>query len=435
MTDFTIILRSMTTRLFSTATTIITVAVAVALMIALLSMRHAGQQAFERGAGNMHMLVSAEDSPMLAVLNSVFYAGAPRQAMPWAKYEQIVRSRPWEFAIPTQQGDSYRGFPVLATSAEFFTKFEPAVDEPWQLADGRIFERPFEVVVGAEAAKQLGLRVGEERIHLTHGIEYSRQHLWAGRGGNDMEPHVHYEYDYKIVGILEPTGSAHDRALFTDIESSWIIHAHDRRRAADPSASRTTADDLLPEDRLITGIYMRVPTRAGRGLSAGQQQAYNTLRADPQITVADPHHEVRKLFTIVSNIDQVFLAMAGIVLVSSGIGIMLALYNSMEQRRRQIAVLRVLGASRMRVFGLVLTESAIIGLLGAFAGAAVSFIGVQLVAEIMRQRLGLVIDPNLEPIWTFVIVMATILLAAASGLAPAALAYQTPVVKNLRPLG
>src|SRR5690606_6694720 len=153
------------------------------------------------------------------------------------------------------------------------------------------------------------------------------------------------------------------------------------------------------------------------------------------ITVADPHFEVGKLFTIVSNIDQVFLAIAAVVLVSSGIAIMLALYNSMEQRRRQIAVLRVLGAGRWRVFGLVLTESAIIGLLGALGGIGLSFIGVQLVAAMMRQRLGVVVSPSLEPVWTFVLVMATIMLAAAAGAAPAARAYRTAVIKHLKPLG
>ncbi|HRQ75045.1 MAG TPA: ABC transporter permease [Phycisphaerales bacterium] len=437
MTDFTIILRSMTTRMFSTVTTIITVAVAVALMLVLLSMKESGRQAFERGAGNMHMLVSAEASPLLAVLNSVFYSAPPRQALTWEKYRSIAGSFPWEFAIPIQQGDSYRGFPVMATTRDFFTRFQPHEGTPWQVSQGRFFEDSFEVVVGATAARVTGVTIGSE-LFLTHGMEQSRQRSWLVGGPPDPNapaPHVHYEYNYKVVGILEPTGSAHDRALFTDLTSSWIIHAHDRRREANPGVPLATEADLIDADRLITGIYLRVATRPGRQLSAAQQQIYDTLRTDISITVADPHFEVGKLFNIVSNIDQVFIAIAGVVLVSSGIAIMLALYNSMEQRRRQIAVLRVLGASRMRVFGLVLTESAILGLLGALAGVALCFIGVQIVAELMKQRLGVVVSPSLEPVWTFVLVMATILLAALAGAAPAARAYQTAVIKHLKPLG
>ncbi len=437
MTDFTIISRSLTSRLFSTVTTIITVAVAVALMIVLLSMRTAGQDAFQRGAGNMHMLVSAEDSPLVAVLNSVFYASAPRQAIPWSKYREITEGLgiPWEFAIPNQQGDSYRGYPVMATTEAFFTRFEPHPGVEWSFRAGRRFERSFEVVIGAEVAAGTNLQIDDE-IYLTHGIEDSRQRRIFGRADEvHMEPHVHDDYAYRVVGILEPTGSPHDRALFTNLESTWVIHAHDIRRAADPSVTSTTAADLRDADRLITGIYLRVGTRPGRTLSAAQQQVYDTLRRDTTITVADPHFEIQKLFRIVSNIDQIFIAMAAVVLLSSGIAIMLALYNTMEQRRRQIAILRVLGCSRPRIFGLVLTESALIGLLGALAGVVLAFIGMFAVAEMMKQTLGLVIEPRLEPVWTFVMVMASILLAALAGVVPAAAAYRTTVVAHLRPLG
>src|SRR5262249_20833227 len=136
--------------------------------------------------------------------------------------------------------------------------------------------------------------------------------------------------------------------------------------ANEPALTRA---DLIDEDKKITGIYMRVVTPPGSNVSAVLPQVFDRLRKEPGITVASPSQEIRRLFGIVSNIDQILFAMAGVVMISSGIGIMLALYNSMEQRRRQIAVLRVLGCSRPRVFGLVLTESALLGLLGGAAGA------------------------------------------------------------------
>ena len=268
MTDFTIILRSMARRRFSTITTVVTVAVAVALMLLLLSMRHAGEQAFQRGAGNMHMVVSAEDSPLLTVLNNVFYSGAPRRALSWEQYVDLAFNRgiPWEYAIPIQLGDSHRGHPVLATTNDFFSKFQPHRDVQWQTAEGRFFEQPFEVVVGATVARTSGIRIGDT-FAITHGIDRSRGWL----GGDDspgVDPHVHYGFNYEVVGILVPTGSAHDRALFTDLTSSWIIHGHDRRREAEPSVATTTADDLIEADRKITGIYLRVATRPGRAVTA-----------------------------------------------------------------------------------------------------------------------------------------------------------------------
>ena len=142
MTDWTIIRRSMTSRLFSTVTTVITVAIAVGLMLTLLSMRDSGRRAFERGSGNMHMLISNDSSPLVSVLNGIFYANAPARAITPARFAEIANSFPAEYAIPTQLGDRYMGLPVLATTREFFTKFSPNPDfKPgsaelgWKLAE------------------------------------------------------------------------------------------------------------------------------------------------------------------------------------------------------------------------------------------------------------------------------------------------------------
>src|ERR1043165_6112718 len=176
MTDFTIIRRSMAARMFSTVTTIVTVAVAVALMLVLLSMHDSGKKAFERGGGNMHMLVSADTDPMGAILNGVFYARAPRNYIPWARYQQLASSYPLDYAIPTQQGDSFKGFPVLGTSEEFFSKFSPdPKGVPWKFKQGRPFSADFEAVIGPEVERATGLKLGD-KIVLTHGTGDSRGH-------------------------------------------------------------------------------------------------------------------------------------------------------------------------------------------------------------------------------------------------------------------
>lgn len=426
LTDFTIITRSLRARLFSTITTVVTVAVAVALMLVLLAMKDSGRRAFERGSGDMHLLVTAEASPLVSVLNSVFYANAPQRALPWSKYEEIARSIPAAYAVPTQLGDSYYGLPVVATTTEFFSRFRPNPGEPWQFADGRSFEGDFEIVVGADAARRAGLRIGD-MIYLTHGIPQSRDA--SGHAG-----HVHHEYGFTVVGILRPTGGSHDRALFTSLQSSWILHVHDRLER-EGTRRRATADDVTPADRLITGIYIRLVTREGSDTPATFPQVYDRLRRDTSITVASPGSQIESLFGIVSGIDRLFLAMAAVVMVSSAIAVMLALYNSMAQRRRQIAILRVLGCSRARIFGLVLTEAAVIGVLGAAAGVALSLLGGAIVAAQLKARLGLVVEPSLPPEITLWIVLATIGLGALAGLVPAAVAYRVAVAKNLRPIG
>jgi len=134
-------------------------------------------------------------------------------------------------------------------------------------------------------------------------------------------------------------------------------------------------------------------------------------------------------------VNRLFVAVAAAVMLSSGVAIMLALYNSMAQRRRQIAVLRVLGASKPRIFGLVLTESALIGMLGAAAGVLLAFVGAVAAAGVMKGEIGLVVDPVVPLRELIAVVMATVALAALAGVVPAVMAYQTSVAKNLKPIG
>ncbi len=462
LTDFTIIRRSLQARLFSTVTTAISVAVAVGLMLVLWTMQDAGRRAFQRGSGNMHLLLSRDASGLVAVLNQVFYANPPQKPIDWGSYLALRDRFPLAWAIPVQLGDSYRGLPVLATTTEFFTKFEPVEAQPWQLDQGRWFDTtPFltlfrrqasdvwppqdegvaaalkalkaeyPLVAGAEAARSRGLQVGTT-LYLTHGA--------PGAEG----AHEHREFTFTVIGVLKPTGSAHDRALFTDLASSWVIHAHDRLSREGPRPEPTSIADLrsseapgAANDTRITGIYVRLATREGSSVSAMLPQMFDMLRRDGSLglTPSSPSAEISRLFDIVSNVNIIFKALAAAVLVSGGITIMLALYNSMEQRRRQIAVLRVLGCSRMRIFGLVVTEAAILGILGAIIGIALHIVGVELVGVVLRSRFGISVGGSYDPALMLVIGLVAVVLASLAGIVPAMMAYRTPVARNLRPIG
>ncbi len=456
ITDLTIIRRSLTSRLFSTVTTALTVAVAVGLLLVLLAMQESGRRAFTRGTGNAHLLISRDSSPMASVLNSIFYVNPPAAAISWQEYQALREAYPFAYAIPTALGDSFRGSPVMATERAFFELFEPVVGERFEAAEGRFFEGPFEVVAGSRAAARFGLGVGDV-IFFTHGASDAddpgivrradeEEHEHGHEAGEDHEDehghesgedhedehgrHVHDEYEFEIVGILAPTASPHDQALFVDLTSTWILHAHDRREAEMAGEiGLTTEADLEPRDRQITGVYARTLS------DAVLPQVFSELRADPAWTVASPSDQVMRLFRIVSNVNQLLVAIAAVVMVSSGVAILLALYNSMEQRRRQIAVLRVLGASKGRIFSLVLAESAALGLLGAALGTALAFGGLYVVSELMAARLGLPITPVIDSGWILIVAASAILLSMLAGLAPAASAYRTSVVRNLRPLG
>ena len=436
MNDMMIVLRSLRVRLLASSVTVAMVAIAVALLLVLMSLREAASQAFRRGTGNIHLLVSADASPLVGVLNGLFYANAPANPIAWAKYEEIKNSFPWQWAIPTQLGDSFRGSPVMATTPEFLSNFEPVSGQPFQFAAGKAFAEDFQVVAGSQAASEYGLIVGQE-IVFSHGTGASRE------GG-----HEHADHPYEIVGILKPTGSAHDRALFTNLQSTWIIHAEDRREKTEQAEAdhdhgdhdhahdheHVDAADLTDADKLVTGILLRLPTRPGSDASASIAAQFDRLRRDMAITVAQPAQQIGRLMAIVGDIDWLFLAMAVVVLVSSAISIMLAMVASMELRRRQVAVLRVLGASAWRVFALAITESTLIGLIGAIIGAILAFGGSAIASTILAQRIGITVAGTIDPRSAALVIAGAVALAALAGIIPAIKSYRTPVARHLRPI-
>jgi len=416
VSDTTIIVRSLTSRLFSTVVTSLTVAVGVALVLVLLSMQTANADAFRRGTGNMHFLISRDAGELASVLNGIYFADVPNAAIPYAEYERLVSQYPFEWAIPTVMGDSYRGLPVMGTTAELFTRFVPAEGTPFTFEEGGVFESAGQIVAGVDT----GLAIGDT-ISFTHG------------GPNSNSVDVHDEFRFTVSGVLARTATPFDRAVFCTLEASWLVHAQDRL-ARTGSGGVATPGDITDADRQVTGVYARLFSRGGGdGLPAAFQSIFEQIRRGGRYTIAYPRDQIDKLLGIVGNINAILIALAVAVLVSSGITLMLALYNTMEQRRRQIAVLRVLGASRPRIFSLVLTESAVLGLIGAAAGAALSLIAARAVAGALFAATGIVVSPELDPRAVLGVVSGAVVLALIAGLIPAAAAYRTSVVQSLRP--
>lgn len=416
LSDWSIVTRSVKGRMFSSVTTVLTVGVAVALLTVLLSLTSSGRESFSRGTGNAQMLISRDPSALTSVLNTVFYADVPGNPIPWSDYEGLVEEYPLAWAEPTAMGDSLRGHHVVGVRQTFFTNFVPVDGAAFVMGAGRVFTDDFELVLGSKAAEMTGLGIGDV-VTIAHGAPRAEG------------THTHDTYMYEVVGVLAPTGSAHDRAVFSSLESAWVLHAHDRVLDEEGSVDGLlTRADLLESDKKITGVIASVGER-----TAALNQVLQMLRSDPTWTVAQPADTVRRLFAIVGSVDRIMIAMAVAVLLSSVVSVMLALYNSMAQRRSQIAVLRVLGASRRGVFGLVLTESALLGLLGGAAGVLLGVVGGVVVSARLEADYGVVVEPSMTVDGYLMIVLATVALSALAGVVPAAAAYRTSVAGALRP--
>jgi len=289
-----VVLRSLLARRFQTVTTSITVAIAVGLLLTIMSMRDATKQTLERGAGNMHLVVSAEPSSLVSVLNSVFHAGTPSQAMPWLSVQQLQRDPRVAYAMPIQQGDSFDRFPVTAVLPEFFNRFspDPRFDPdgsdrgtPWRASRGRLLEDRFEAVLGSQVARESGLDIGD-MIVLTCGL--------AGVGM------VHEGFAYEIVGVMPP-GFAfpnwHDAWIPLELDRATAPYATQslqgigRLRAGVSRSDAAAALDSLAERELVDHDGRKV----GKGNAKDHGKAFSVYFSDPyghRLEITTYEHEV-----------------------------------------------------------------------------------------------------------------------------------------------
>lgn len=448
MTDLSIILKSLRARSFSTVITVLLLAVPAAILLVLLATRAGARSAFERGAGNMHLVVSGNTSPVAAVLENIFYAGMPQSVVAFEKWSAFQRDPRVAFAIPVLQGDNVGGFPTVATTRQMFVAPEAAAPadpppadsrrrrepappflpdgvSPFTLAQGEFFrtgaaapDGTFDVVLGAAAARGLGKTVGD-RLVLSHN---------APTG--DGPAHTHDEHPFTVVGVLRPTGTPHDRAVFITLESTWIVHADEVRavtaRRAGTEHVEPTPANLTPAEKPVTALYVR-----GRTPVAVSDIA--ATATEMSLGAAKVGSAVSRLFKIAAGLDPILLGLVIVVAVSGAASITMAMVNSMDQRRRQTAVFRVLGASRPRVFAMVLTESAFIGVAGGLLGAALAQGAMALISRVLLEAAAIAVPVWLDPVDVILVFCASVLLACGAGLMPAALAYRTPVVRSLRP--
>lgn len=425
--------RSIQHRAVASALTAFSMALGVALVVAVLVIYHVLDRSFRRSSQGYDMIVGpAKGSPLEIVLSTVYYLQAPRGTIPYEIYEELSHGRfatEVAAAIPVCIGGSYAGFPVVGTVPELFEEFRYLGDRPYEFEPGgRNFspDAPFEAVIGATVARRAGLRVGDT-FRVTHGL--------AEQGG-----HEHPD-EFTIVGVLKPTGTPNDRALFVNIEGFWKLHQHDARHGkaseeeesvnpmdgdGDEAPSETEAHD--ENHRELTAVLVKRDwTNSAKALALPMQ-----VSKEPGVQSVIPTEEVAKLFEgLLGNIQTILLIFAVLIVVVAGIGLMVSIYNSMNERKLEIAIMRALGAKRSTVMAVILLESILLslgggaigvllghGLIGAFSGVILEETGVR-VSALSFQTVELILVPGL------------IILASVVGYLPALVAYRTDVAKAI----
>jgi len=395
VTPVTVVWRYLQGRFVTSVLTVVSVALGVSLVIASVLLTRGIKEGFIAGATDYNLIVGAKGSPTQLVLNVIFRMDAPTPNIPLSAYEDLRRDPRVEVAVPVAMGDAYQGFRYVATSEAYFAPF------PWRrhapaLSTGRLFrseapERPdYEAVLGADVARRTALKASDRFYE-----------------GEEMAA-----YPLTVVGVLRPTGTADDRAIFISLASYWEMNEISRKAMIKPLTA------VLVRPRRLSDL-----TALHRGWNVA-----------PDLQAALPSAVLLNVFNLLGLVEDVLFVVLTVVAVVVGLYLFVTMYNATLERRREIATMRALGARRATVLGIVLLESCVIAALGGLAGILGGHGVAALGAYLLAARGGPVTHAlalgALQPA-TFGAVVA---LGALAGLVPAVLAYRTEVAENLAPL-
>lgn len=452
-------------RSLSSILTTFSLALGVGLVVLVLSIYGVINEAFTRNASvGYNLVVGPKGSPLQLTLNSVFYLSQPIENLPYTEYmeflpqsqraemvdrfggDQLLKERGGRyspyigdgFVIPLALGDYFGEFRVVGTTPLFFDKLRhgPSLEQKFTFSTGRAFQEfstehsYFEAVVGSRVAKEMNVTVGDE-FFPTHG---------------DPTGHGH-DLGFTIVGVMDPTGTPNDRAAFVNLEGFYLMDGHAKpiedseagnangAVSEDPQPNtETTTGSFKPDDYRLLSIGEREVTsilvRNGNVMFAPQMQ--NAINEGIRSQAAAPVGEINKLMgLIVGPLKNAMLIITLITCVVAAVGILVSIYNSMNDRKRDIAVMRALGARRNTVTSIIICESMLVAMIGVVIGWVIAHAGIVAYSGTIEEQTGVQVSfftTSNNEIWILPLV---ILLALIAALLPAWSAYRTDVGSNL----
>jgi putative ABC transport system permease protein len=396
----TISLAYLRARSLNTLLNILLLALGVATIVLLLLVTAQLDQRMRRDAQGIDLVVGAKGSPMQVILSSIYHLDVPTGNIPYKQALQLSQHRAVKKAIPLALGDAYKGARIVGTTPDYLTHYDA------RLAAGRRWEKPLEVVIGAEVAARTGLALGA-RFQGSHGL---------GDGGDAHEAHA-----YVVVGILARSGTVLDRLVICSVESVWAMHAdhHDIKDIND------IANQLKDEEKEYTALLIQY---AAPIAAAILPRFINTNTA---LQAASPAYETARLFSIIGVGVDVLRGFALVLVCSAGLSVFIALYNALSERRYDLAVMRALGARPATLLLLLLFEGLLLALIGGVLGVALGHVLTEFLGHALKaaQQVSVTGWTWVQAEWWVLALAAGVGIVAA--LIPAWRAYRTDIAGTL----
>ncbi|BDR19435.1 ABC transporter permease [Vibrio sp. STUT-A16] len=364
--------KSLINRKATAILTIMTVAISVILLLGVERIRTQAKDSFANTISGTDLIIGGRSGQVNLLLYSVFRIGNATNNIDWKSYQEFANHRAVGWAIPISLGDSHKGFRVMGTNHSYFEHYKFGSKQSLTFSEGRKFNGLFETVLGSDVAKQLGYHVGSEII-IAHGI-------------SDVGFSRHDNLPFKVVGILAPTGTPVDKTVHVSLEAIEAIHVgweSGARLGPTPKAQDLKNRDFQPKQitAMLVGLKSRIQTFA-------LQRQINTYPKEP-LSAIMPGVALHELWGMMSVAEQALMAVSGFVVIAGLLGMLSSLLTSLQERRREMAILRAMGARPRHVFSLLISEASLLTAAGIVTGVAGLYAILAIVQPIIQQHYGI----------------------------------------------
>jgi putative ABC transport system permease protein len=419
---------SLWNRRLAVGLTLFTVAISVALLLLVERVRVQTRASFASTISGTDLIVGARSGPVQLLLYSVFRIGDASNNIRYSTFEELAAQPQIAWAIPISLGDSHRGFRVMGTNSAYFEHFRHGREQALSFADGAPFSALHEAVIGSTVAAKLGYRVGDSIV--------------VAHGGGNHDIMVHDDQPFRVVGILAATGTPVDRTVHVSLESLEAIHADWQHGVRMPrrGPGRGQDDDHghdadhdpdqgheqhKPES--ITAIFVGLNNRSA---AFALQRQLNNYAGEPLLAIM-PAYTLTQLWSLVGVAESALMLISICVVLAGLLGMSTALVTTLNERRREMAILRALGARPGQIALLLLLESATITVLGAMLGTLMMVLGMLITTPWVATQFGLYLDPFAFTPRELALTVAVLGGGLIAGLIPAWLAYRRSLADGL----
>ena len=396
--------KSLLNRRATALLTVMSIAVSVALLSAVERVRTDAQTSFSNTISGTDLIIGARSGELNLLLYSVFRIGSPTNSISWASYKEIAARREVAWTIPLSLGDAHRGYRVVGTNADYFLHYKYAGQRRLEFADGERFTAATDAVIGAEVAASLGYNVGDS-IVVSHGL-------------GDVSFVSHDDNPFTVSGILARTGTPVDRSVHVSLEGIDLMHG------IDVPDSSVTGVAYEPQD--ITAALVGLKSRVA---IFSLQRFINESEKEALMAVI-PGVALQQLWGLIGVAETALFGVSAMVVLAGVLGLLTTLLVSLNERRREMAVLRAVGARPAHVFVLLLTEAAILGVAGGLSGLALVQLAVLVARPWAQTEVGIQLSVGFRP-FDLYILGGIVVLAVVTSCIPAWRAYRNSLADGL----